>query len=487
MDGFCIGGVRVKEQILSVGIDIGTSTTQLVFSKLYIENRASVASIPRINIVGKEIIYKSDIYFTPLISNTEIDADSIKKIIENEYAKAGIDYKKVRTGAVIITGETARKENASQIVYSLSDLAGDFVVATAGPVLESIIAGKGTGAEQLSKDNLKTVANLDIGGGTTNIAVFKDGNLIDTTCLNIGGRLIKFQEKTNRIIYISEKIKYLLEKGAIRLKEGMLADAGELDKLMKKATSILDEVLGFKPVSPVLEKMLVGNDLKRNYKIDYVTFSGGVADYIYNNNNDDVFKFNDIGPLLGMSIKKFSVISKDKIKKGKETIRATVVGAGIHTTELSGSTITYSPGVLPLRNIPILKLFDNDQEENYEMLDKVIEQKISWYLLENEVQQLAISFKGMKNPSFKMVQFIAKKIIKGMQKLIVNDKIIIVVIENDFAKVLGQTISRLLNAKHKVICIDSVKLNNEDYIDIGKPVADGRVVPIIIKTLVFNS
>jgi len=477
----------MEEKVLSVGIDIGTSTTQLVFSKLYIKNEASVASVPKINIVGKEIIYRSDIYFTPLISNTEIDADNIKKIIENEYAKAGINYGEIQTGAVIITGETARKENASQILHLLSNIAGNFVVATAGPALEAIIAGKGTGAEQLSKVNFKTVANLDIGGGTTNIAIFKDGNVIDTACLDVGGRLIKFKEKTNKIIYISKKIKYLIEQEGISLKEGMFADASELDKLMKRTTSIIDEVLGFKPISPMLEKMLVGNDLKRNYKIDYVIFSGGVADYIYNNESDDLFKFNDIGPLLGMCIKECSVISKDKIKKGSETIRATVVGAGIHTTELSGSTITYSPGILPLRNIPILKLFGNNQEEDYGILDKVIEQKINWYLLENEIQQLAIAFKGLKNPSFEMVQFIAKKIIKGMHKLIINNKLIIVVIENDFAKVLGQTIYRLLNGKCKIICIDSVKLDNGDYIDIGKPVADGRVVPIIIKTLVFNS
>jgi len=255
----------MEEEVLSVGIDIGTSTTQLVFSKLYIKNEASVASVPKINIVGKEIIYRSDIYFTPLISNTEIDADNIKKIIENEYAKAGINYGEIQTGAVIITGETARKENASQILHLLSNIAGNFVVATAGPALESIIAGKGTGAEQLSKVNFKTVANLDIGGGTTNIAIFKDGNVIDTACLDVGGRLIKFKEKTNKIIYISKKIKYLIEQEGISLKEGMFADASELDKLMKRTTSIIDEVLGFKPISPMLEKMLVGNDLKRNY------------------------------------------------------------------------------------------------------------------------------------------------------------------------------------------------------------------------------
>jgi len=115
----------LEEKIISVGIDIGTSTTQLVFSRLTIENTASAFSIPKISIVEKEVIYKSSIYFTPLISDTEIDGEGIRKIIENDYKKAGIHPGDVDTGAVIITGETARKVNASLVLEKLSGLAGD--------------------------------------------------------------------------------------------------------------------------------------------------------------------------------------------------------------------------------------------------------------------------------------------------------------------------------------------------------------------------
>ena len=136
----------MTEEILSVGIDIGTSTLQLIFSKIYIENRGSSFTVPQIKIIGKEVIYRSEIYETPLISETVIDTKNVKKIIENEYKKANIKYEDVSTGAVIITGDTARKENAKEVLETLSGMAGDFVVATAGPDLESIIAGKGSGA-----------------------------------------------------------------------------------------------------------------------------------------------------------------------------------------------------------------------------------------------------------------------------------------------------------------------------------------------------
>ncbi len=165
----------MHEVILSVGIDIGTSTTQLIFSRLTIENRASSYTVPRIQIVEKEVIYRSLIYFTPLKSSTEIDAEAVKKIVRDEYKAAGMTPEDVKTGAVIITGETARKQNANDVLEALSDLAGDFVVATAGPDLESVLSARGAGTDKLSHEHRTTVANLDVGGGTTNIAVYEKG------------------------------------------------------------------------------------------------------------------------------------------------------------------------------------------------------------------------------------------------------------------------------------------------------------------------
>ncbi len=179
----------MREELLSVGIDIGTSTTQLVFSKLIIENIASSFSVPKVVIVDKEIIYRSEIYFTPLKSPTEINGSKVREIIEEEYRKAGIEKSKIDTGAIIITGETARKENAKEVLETLSGFAGDFVVATAGPDLESIISGKGAGAHIYSKEKHTGVVNIDIGGGTSNLAVFKHGEVVDTGCLDVGGRL----------------------------------------------------------------------------------------------------------------------------------------------------------------------------------------------------------------------------------------------------------------------------------------------------------
>ncbi|WP_333473063.1 ethanolamine ammonia-lyase reactivating factor EutA [Crassaminicella thermophila] len=474
------------QDILSVGIDIGTSTTQLVFSKITIQNIASMAAVPRVKIVDKEVIYRSSIYFTPLKTSTEIDVVKVRDIIEKEYNKAKIIPKDVDSGAVIITGETARKENAKEVLKILSGLAGDFVVATAGPDLEAIIAGKGANASKESKDKACVVANLDIGGGTTNIAIFKNGDVIDTSCLDIGGRLIRVNKDTLEVLYASYKIKKLAESIGLEIYEGKKLSLAQLEKISIRMGEILEEALGVRDKSQELDLMVTNHDLRRDYYIDYISFSGGIADCIYTQYTEDLFKFEDIGILLGKSIKNGNLLKQKEILKATETIRATVIGAGLHTTNISGSTITFSEKVLPLKNIPILKLTEDDELLTFDRLSSVIADKLKWFRLDNDNQQVALAFKGMKNASFETIQNMSKCIIKGMEEMLELDIPLVVIIENDMAKVLGQTLKKQLKFKKDVVCIDSVKVESGDYIDIGNSLANGKVVPVIVKTLLFS-
>ena len=346
----------MTEEILSVGIDIGTSTLQLIFSKIYIENRGSSFTVPQIKIIGKEVIYRSEIYETPLISETVIDTKNVKKIIENEYKKANIKYEDVSTGAVIITGDTARKENAKEVLETLSGMAGDFVVATAGPDLESIIAGKGSGAYTFSEEKNTSIVNFDVGGGTTNNVIFNRGEVEDTTCLDIGGRLIKFDEN-RKIKYIFEKMFEIAKDVDVSIKLGDYADEAKFRKIAKRMGQLIFESVGIFPKTELYRKIVTDKDFRKNIKdIKYYSFTGGVADFIYGRKEEDKFKYNDIGVILGEEILKIIEEKQINLKQLSETIGATVVGAGNHTTEISGSTITYSEGIFPIKNIPVLKL-----------------------------------------------------------------------------------------------------------------------------------
>jgi len=481
-------GEKVAEEIISVGIDIGTSTTQLIFSRFLIENTASVASVPRISIVDKQIIYQSGIYITPLICPQRIDENAVRDIVLKEYSLAGITPGAVTTGAVIITGETARKENASTILAAVSGLAGDFVVATAGQDLEGVIAGKGSGAASISLDQHKTTANLDVGGGTTNIAVFNEGDVSASFCFDIGGRLIKLGQDMV-IDYISPKLTKHSEKIGLSLKKGQKASKHDLQKICSWMAKILFVSLGFSDKSDTVKPGDLGFMATAPLTLipapEVVTFSGGVADYIYNTDITDEFPHGDIGALLGSEIRSAFNEVWNRVQIGVQTIRATVIGAGMYSTELSGSTITYENIDFPLKNIPIIRLSKREEMLPPAEFAEIVRQRLDWFKDEHGQAPAALSITGEHNITYYMLTQYAQRLALALKPLGEARLPQIVLVEHDMAKALGQMLLLTLESR-RLICIDSVSTSQGDYIDIGNPLMGGRVLPVVIKTLVFN-
>ena len=221
----------MSERLLSVGLDVGTTSTQMVLSELTVENRASSFAVPEMEIVERKIRYESPVYFTPLVGQNLVDGQAIRELVQREYATAGIRREDVDTGAIIITGETSRKENARTVLASLSDFAGEFVVATAGPDLESVLAAKGAGAVAYSEMTGKRVLHMDIGGGTSNLALIEDGRIVQTGCLNVGGRLLKL-DADGRIRYVSP----VLEK-LCKLQEGETLSEHQVEEIARMPVS----------------------------------------------------------------------------------------------------------------------------------------------------------------------------------------------------------------------------------------------------------
>ena len=475
----------MHEEILSVGVDIGTSTTQLIFSRLTIENRASSYSAPRIQIVKKEVVHRSEIYFTPLRSATEIDAEAVKRILQKEYTAAGVRPEDVRTGAVIITGETARKSNANEVLEALASLAGDFVVATAGPDLESVLAARGAGADRLSEEKRTAIANLDIGGGTTNIAVFDRGKLAGMCCLDIGGRLIKVEQ--GRISYIYPKIQTLAAAHGISLCVGDTADVNTLRRVCDLMAGQLAAALHLIPADGQHAALYTnaGKPLATAAP-KAVTYSGGVADCIRSEYAGDPFRYGDVGVLLGQALRENAALQSIPSYRAAETIRATVVGAGTHTTEVSGRTIHYARERLPIKNIPILRISE-EEETALDTLRESIVRQMPLFQPEGRIEQIAIALNGAGYTGFAAIQKLAAAITDGARELIASEYPLILVVEADIGKALGNALNVRLEHRKDIICIDGIRTQGGDYVDIGEPVAEGHVVPVVIKTLIFNS
>ena len=439
----------MSESLLSVGLDVGTTSTQLVVSRLTVENRASSFAVPDMDITERNVLYKSPVYFTPLLDERHVDGTGIREIVQAEYQKAGIRREDVDTGAIIITGETSRKENARAVLEALSDYAGDFVVATAGPDLESVLAAKGAGAVELSRTTGKPVLHMDIGGGTSNLALIEDGKITRTGCLNVGGRLIKFREN-GEITYVSSVL-----SGIFSGKPGEIATQAELRELAQSLTQTLEMAAGLREPTQLMEKLLT-EETGRKWNPPagevIISFSGGVADCMAEELPWN--QFGDLGPILGQTIRTSS-LCRGQYALGRETIRATVIGAGSYSTQLSGSTV-YSQNVrFPLKNLPVV-------EKNSELYEGSV----------------VLSVPGITSPTYAQVREIARELAQTQPPELY------ICLEADMAKALGQALAARLPPETRILCIDRIRVGENSYLDIGQPV--GGAFPVVVKTLVLE-
>lgn len=477
-----------KTAILSVGIDVGTSTTQVVFSKLQMDNAGGYFSVPRVAIVDKEVVYKSEVYMTPLKTDVLIDTDALRDIVAAEFRKAGYRPEDTDSGAVIITGESARKENSDAVLKSLSDFAGDFVVSAAGPDMESLIAGKGSGAWQYSMDHHCRVVNLDIGGGTTNVVLFEDGETLARGCLDIGGRLICMNPQ-GIITKVSPAAAVMAQAAGVSVSVGDRCDELKLTAVTRQMAAALNAYLGVgtKDIDAILRQIKTpgSSDFPVPEKVQAVFFSGGVADLIYHE-SADTWAYGDIGVLLGRAIRESRLFTDFQKMEPGETIRATVVGAGTYTTTISGSTITYSDDIFPLKNIPVIKLDEELQEACFAGETEPVIRRIQWVLGQNDEEHFILAMPGKRNPGYMEMKRAAASIRQIMDRVQPPGEPILLVIESDIAKAMGQMIRQQPDLKRQVVAIDSIHVEDGEYVDMGKPMMNGMVIPVVVKTLIFG-
>lgn len=415
-----------NETLLSVGIDIGTTTTHLIISKIAIEVEGGFGTVPHAKISDKKIVYKSPVYFTPLDKRGNIDIDAVAGIINSEYQIAGVSKSDLQSGAVIITGESSKKDNARAVLQKIADASGDFVAAQAGAQLESFLAGKGVGADEFSSQSGKVTANIDIGGGTTNISVFSNGEIIDDCCLNIGGRLIKYE---NGVEIVSETI------------SNFYSNCKDARDFCEKSADIIYNALIEN--NDLIDSTLVTNHLLSCGVVpDTVMFSGGVGECIKN-------KFESTS---------LEILTVDN------PIRATVIGSGNFSMEISGSTIQYSESMtFPLKNLECLHNLSD---------------------LSNK--PCAFCPSSDKTPSLDFVNSLARDISVAAYGMIENNIPLVVVTKHDCSKALGLCLRQYLPHDYPFICLDGILCRKGDFIDIGSPIANGRAVPVVVKTLVFG-
>ena len=453
----------MADSLTSVGLDVGTTSTQFVVSRLRVENRASSFSVPRLEISSREILYKGPVHFTPLLDERHMDPEGLRTIIDGEYRAAGLKREDVDTGAVIVTGESSRKENARAVLQALSHRAGDFVVATAGPDLESILAARGAGAVEHSERTGDTVLHMDIGGGTANLALIREGKIVRTGCLNVGGRLVKM-DASGLVTTVSPVLEEVFS-----IRNGERLTAGRAGELASILTQVLEMAAGLRPVTDLYEKLQTRESAmpwKPPEESCVLSFSGGVARCI--REERPWLEFGDIGVILGRKIRE-SALCRGNYLLGEDPIRATVIGAGCHSAQLSGSTVFCRNVSLPMKNLRAVCISPEEQWQT-----NVLQMKIR-----QEEGDYVLALPGVPSGSYGDITALAQTVLEA-----VGDAPIRIALEADMAKALGQVMALRTGRDRSILCIDSVQLDAGSFLDVGTPI--GPAFPVVVKTLILQ-
>jgi ethanolamine utilization protein EutA len=474
--------VEINEiEILSVGVDVGSSTSHLVFSNLVLKRDEQSVS-RRFQIQERNIIYEGRIINTPLLDNDTIDIDKLTDFLKEEYKQAGIDPADIQTGAVVVTGETAKKHNAKQIVEALSNDAGKFVAATAGPNFESLIAAMGSGATSRSKDYNRTILSCDIGGGTSNIAISKNGKIVSTSCISVGGILLGVNSK-GKIWRIDEPAKKVMEHIGLNYKIGDQIPKEDIERIATKFAEVLIEVITGPASSSLAKQLMVTNDLDFSNHIDEYLFSGGVAELMYGRNGN----YDDIGQVLANKINSLTFKLASPVIEPVNKIRATVIGAGAYSLSISGSSGFMDDKLsFPIKNVPVIRV---DVERSKLSVEHVVSQiNISFqrFGLKEGEEIVALYFKDPVRASYPKLELFAKSIEAALTNSIENNIPIILVFKEDIACSVGNVIRRETGLKTNLLSLDELILEEGDWIDIGEPLVAGQVFPVTVKSLVFN-
>jgi ethanolamine utilization protein EutA len=475
--------------LTTVGIDIGSSGTQVIFSRVHLRRLAEDLT-SRYYVVSRETLFQSPVALTPYQSEERIDDEKLGEIIDDAYVAAQLSPDNIDTGVVILTGEALRRENAQGIAKILSEQGGEFVTATAGHHMEAMLAAYGSGAARVSSDEHKRILNIDIGGGTTKLGLVENGKVIATAAIHIGGRLQVVEN--GKITRLDPAGRHHAKRAGFSWNRG---DAVTVEQSQHVADVMADALVTALTARPNLIPM--PHDIAHLYltdpiedfgRIDGVMFSGGVAEYIYERETRD---FGDMGPRLGRAIR--AVIDSNALPwpvlPAGECIRATALGASEYSVQLSGNTsYISSPGMLlPRRNLQVLlPPFTCGETIDAEALAKAIRNHMTAFDIADAEHEIALALRWTGLPAYQRLAAFAEGIKRGLADRIKKKLPLYIMLDGDVAQTLGHILRDELHVESELLVIDGVVLWDFDYIDLGRIRMPSYTVPVTIKSLVFN-
>lgn len=467
--------------LTSIGIDVGTTTTQVIVSELSI-GTSDHDGTGKLVVTDRTILHRGEIHRTRLLDTETIDVDATASIVEAELTAAGLSPAEIDTGAVIVTGETAHANNAEPLVRRLAIDSGEFVTATAGAALEAVLAGRGAGTARRASDRRAVIANVDVGGGTTNIAVFDSDGVRDTRCIDVGGRLVEF-DADGVVTKRSTPAQYVASELGLELAVGEKSDDVLRQVSASMADCVVDAVTG-PPFSARTHALAIGSLPAEPVDLDGIVFTGGVGRLVnVPPERGESEEYGDIGSLLAAEIR--ARTAPLPVVRLDEDVQATVLGAGTQTTRLSGRTLTIEETLLPLRDLPVVEAPDLSEVERDVLTERVGDAVTAARERHGAKGAFVLSIDDVGALTYGRIKDVASAIAAVYESGDRSDGPVIVLTRQNCAKALGQILKGHLDGR-SVLTVDEVSAGEGDYLDIGSPLADSDTVPVVVKTLAFG-
>ena len=475
-------------ELTTVGIDIGSSTSHLMFARVHLQ-RLSTALSSRFVVVGRKVLWQSPILLTPYLHDYTIDVDELDGFIGGCYAYAGIEPADIDSGAVILTGEAIKRHNARAIADLFSEEVGRFVCASAGHHMECQLAAHGSGAVALSRARAARILNVDIGGGTTKLALIENGAVVATAAIAVGGRLLVEDAKAG-LTRIESPIREVADSLGIALTSGQPLAAPDRARILARMVRLIMRMIDRRPPDELAARLMVTQPFPAalsSLGLDGLTFSGGVAEYLYKREKR---QFGDLGFDLAHELSHMLARRRDlpPVLDPGQGIRATVIGAAQFSVQISGNTIAITrPDDLPLQNLPVLApslVLD-------ETIDAAaVNAQCSAALAQADIADgsgpVAFAFPWRGDPSHGRLFAVAAGICAAVPASVAAGFPLVLLVDGDIGMSLGRIIRNEIAPAANVIAIDGVQLKQFDFVDIGRVVEVTNVVPVIIKSLLFK-
>ncbi|MGH7845379.1 MAG: ethanolamine ammonia-lyase reactivating factor EutA, partial [Candidatus Binatia bacterium] len=411
---------------------------------------------------------------------------ALRRLVDLAYREAGLTPEDVDTGAIILTGEAIRRDNARAIADLFAAQRGNFVCASAGHNFEALLAAHGSGAVALSAERECRVLNLDIGGGTTKLAIAERGRVLSTAAFHIGGRLLA-TDGAGVITILEPGGQALARQAGFEWQVGERVATEHLDRLADHmARAVLSLAQEEKSVRE-LEQLWLTPPPSGVKSYDAVVFSGGVGEYVYGKESR---LFGDLGAPLGKALRRH--ISNGALAwplaHARECIRATVMGAAQHTIQVSGNTIyRSSDDLLPRKNLQVLRpVVDLSQDIDTPALAQSILGHFKGFDLEEGEADVALVFRWGGPPAAIRIAAFCRGLMEGLPGTLESGRPIYLVFDHDLAGLVGTILKEEFGLKNDILAIDGVILRDFDFIDLGKVLEPSGTVPVTIKSLVFH-